>query len=234
MTFLLGVLCLAAAVFDVASLKRSAEQRGIDYRGHVTVSTGRVNGRNVTLGDMVATAYHVQLAQVSPGSLKWVESDEFDLDARGEGSLAELRQMLQGLLKERFHLELNREVREVRGYALVVDKGGPRLNSTKGSERFHGTMRQFADLLGVQATIAAPVDPSKPAVASSAPVLVLDQTGLEGEYEFSVEMQPEPGTDRFVQWQRALREQLGLNLKSQKLNLVVLAVRRANPVPTTN
>ena len=124
MNFVLGVLCLAAAAFDVASVKRSAEQKGIDYRGRVTVSPGRVSGRNVTLQDMIATAYQVQLVQVKPGSLKWVEAEEFDLEARGTGAPADQRVSLQELLAERFNLVLQRGTRDARGYALVVDKGG--------------------------------------------------------------------------------------------------------------
>ena len=198
MNFALGVLCLAAAAFDVASVKRSAEQKGIDYRGRVALSPGRVSGRNITLRDLIATAYHVQLVQVSPGSLKWVEAEEFDLDARGEGSFADLRLMLQALLGERFHLVLNRENREVRGYALVVDKGGPRWASSKGNFKFHGTMQQFADLVGIQATISGPVDPSEPSTASNSPMLVVDKTGLEGVFDLAVALRPEVGTDRFT------------------------------------
>ena len=231
----MGVLFLATAAFDVASVKRSAEQKGIDYRGRVMVSPGRVSGRNVTLQDMIAAAYHVQLVQVSgSGAFRWVDSEEFDIDARGEGTPAELRAMLKGLLGERFRLQLERGAREVRGYALVVEKGGPRLEESKGSEHFHGSMQQFADLLGIQATISAPGDPSRPAVASSAPIVVVDKTGLEGVLDLAVELRPEIVTDRFTDWQRALKEQLGLKLESQKLRLEVLVVVGASRVPEGN
>ena len=45
--------------------KRSAEQKGIDYRGRVTFSSDRLSARNVTLQHLIAAAYHVQhLSQV--------------------------------------------------------------------------------------------------------------------------------------------------------------------------
>ena len=230
----IGMLALAltahGASFEVASVKRSADKQGIDYRGRVNLSTGRVTGRNVTLQDLIATAYRVQLAQVS-SNLKWLDSDEFDIDARGDG---DVRPMLQTLLTERFHLALSRKTKEMRAYALVVDKGGPRLQSAKGAEHFHGTMQQFADLLGVQATIAAPVDPASPAMAIRTPILVIDKTDLEGVYGITVDLPPEQGTDRFTGWQRALKEQLGLRLESQRVKVEVLAVTGADRVPSTN
>jgi uncharacterized protein (TIGR03435 family) len=233
-----------AESFDVASVKRSQVQKGIDYRGRVEIAGGRLSGRNVTLQHLIAAAYHVQSSQVvaaaGGGITKWLDSDEFDVDARADAPATpqQLRAMLQSLLADRFHLVLGREERELRVNALMVDKGGPKIRPSQGSStdgrNFHGDMRQFADLLAVQATIPASVDPASPAIASSAPIPVIDKTGLEGVYDIDIDLKPELGTDRLTQWQRALKEQLGLKLESQKVRVEVLAVKSADRMPSAN
>jgi uncharacterized protein (TIGR03435 family) len=238
------MLWAQAESFDVASVKRSEVQKGIDYRGRVEIAGGRVSARNVTLQHLIAAAYHVQSSQVvaaASGGMKWIDSDEFDIDARADAPATpqQLRAMLQTLLAERFHLVTGREEKELRVNALVVDRGGPKIQPSQGASstdgrRFHGDMRQFADLLAVQATIPAAVDPGSPVIASSAPSLVIDRTGLEGVYDIDVDLKPELGTDRFTQWQRVLREQLGLKLESQRVRVEVLAVKSADRVPSAN
>ena len=95
-------------------------------------------------------------------------------------------------------------------------------------------MKQFADLLAIQVTIPEATDPSSPVMASSAPALVIDKTGLSGTYNINVDLKPELGTDRLTQWQRALKEQLGLKLESRKEKVEVLVVTSADKVPAGN
>jgi len=232
MKLLAAILLIAwQAEFDVASVKQSQTQKGVDYRGHVVIAEDRVTGRNVTLKGLIAAAYHVQHHQVSGGA-RWLDSDEFDVEAKGTG---QMRPMLQALLKQRFHLTLRKEERDLKVQALVIDKGGPTFDKAKaGGQHFHVDMRQFADLLAIQATIPAPADPTSPAIASNAPVPVIDKTGLEGVFDFSVDLKPELSTDRFTQWQRALKEQLGLKLESQKAKVEILVVTSADRVPAAN
>jgi uncharacterized protein (TIGR03435 family) len=54
---------------------------------------------------------------------------------------------------------------------------------------------------------------------------VLDKTGLQGIYEFSVNAgPPELGTDAFTGWKRILEEQLGLRIESGKGDVPVVVV----------
>jgi uncharacterized protein (TIGR03435 family) len=233
----------AAPAFDVASVKPSEVQKGVDYRGTVVMTATRVGARNVTLKDLIAAAFDVQHHQIAGGP-RWIDSEEFDIEAKVEAPAqpAQLREILQGLLDERFHLTLHREWRELRVHALVVDKGGLKIQPAKEpaaaagrtGEHFHGTMRQLADLIAIQATIPAPVDPGRPAIASSEPIRVVDKTGLDGVYDFDIDLRPELGTDQFTGWQRALREQLGLRLESQNAKIEMLVVTHADRVPVTN
>ena len=63
---------------------------------------------------------------------------------------------------------------------------------------------------------------------------VLDKTGLPGIYDFIADIRPELGTDSFTLWQRGLREQLGLRLKSRRDSVEVIVVDDAAKVPTEN
>ena len=63
---------------------------------------------------------------------------------------------------------------------------------------------------------------------------MLNETGLEGIYDFNVDMRPELGTDVFTLWQRALNDQLCLRIESRKGNVPVLVVDDASRMPTEN
>jgi uncharacterized protein (TIGR03435 family) len=95
-------------------------------------------------------------------------------------------------------------------------------------------MRQFADLLTVQFSIPAPSDPSVPVIGLGPQIPVLDETGLQGTYEFSVEIKPELNTDGFTAWSRVLEDRLGLKIESQKGDVPVVVVDDAAKIPTGN
>ncbi|HEX3878985.1 MAG TPA: TIGR03435 family protein, partial [Bryobacteraceae bacterium] len=169
--------------------------------------------------------------------------DEFDLDARaGQPSPAKLlRTMLQALLVERFHLAVHHDNKEMRVYILTVDKSGAKLAPVNmasipnsAPEHFRGDMRQFANLLAVRLSIPTATDPAQPMIASGPPVPVVDKTGLAGVYEFSFKVPPELGTDAFTRSQRALREELGLKLTTERSSVPILVVDHADRIPTSN
>jgi uncharacterized protein (TIGR03435 family) len=232
----------AAPSFDVASVKASQHILGPDYNNQFSYSPTGITARNVTLRRLVAEAYHLQLDQVSgPG---WLDRNEYDIDARAaEGTTSEqMAAMLRGLLAERFSLVEQSESREMRVYALVVGKSGPKIQTMQNGEaakaqpgfHFHGDMHQFADLLTVQISIPAPGNPREPVRAGGPQIPVLDQTGLPGIFDLSVDVRPELGTDMFTLWQRALQDQLGLSLESRKEPVTVMVVDKAAEIPTAN
>jgi uncharacterized protein (TIGR03435 family) len=134
----------------------------------------------------------------------------------------------------------------MRVYELTVAKDGSqksefKLKPVEGGEshagagfHFHGEMRQFADLLAVQFSIPAPERPDVPARAGGPAIPVIDRTGLQGIYDFSVDIRPEMGTDSFAAWQRALNEQLGLRIENRKGDVRVLVVDDAAKIPSAN
>jgi uncharacterized protein (TIGR03435 family) len=232
----------SAQTFDVASVKPIARPVGKDARGNLVAGPDRIGGRNVSLKSLIAEAYRVQPYQISGGP-NWLDLDEFDIDARSGAPVTreQLRAMLQALLAERFHLTLHRDTKEMRVYALIVDKGGARLQPSEGELRpstspqnFHGGMSQFANLISIQLSIPTVDDPTRPAIASGAPVPVVDKTGLAGNYDISVSLPNDSGGDSYTRWQRALEDQLGLRLETQKAPVELLVVDRADRVPIAN
>src|ERR1700678_1726499 len=237
-----GQASTAAPAFDVASVKSSQHLLGPDYNNQLSYSPNGIIARNVTLRRLVAEAYQLQLNQVLGPS--WLDKDEYDIEARaaGAGTREQHALMLRGLVAERFKLTQHSEMREMRVYELVIGKSGPKIRPISDGENptapagfhFHGDLRQFADLLTVQLSIPAPMNPAEPARASASPILVLDKTGLPGIFDFSVDIHPELGTDMFTSWQRALEDQLGLRIEGRKGNVTVLVVDEAERIPTAN
>ena len=120
-----------------------------------------------------------------------------------------------------------------------MDKAGPKIQSGEASKnaqgmRFHGDMRQLADILATQLSIPVSDDPTQPGRASGTPVPVLDKTRLSGIYDFALNIKPEPGSDMFTLWQRVLRDELGLRLESRRSEVEVLVIDSADQTPTAN
>ena len=227
--------------FDVASVKVSQQIVGKDARQGLSIGAGKLAGRNVPLKELMVEAYHVQPFQVAGGP-GWLDDAEYDIDARAGNGVGreQLRLMLRNLLIERFHLAVHHETRDLRVYALVVDKRGSKLKPAAGEEvsrdprSFRGDMAQFAAMLSVQLSIPPIDDPTRPSRATGPPVPVIDKTGLEGRYDIRVDIRPELGGDMFGMWQRILQDQLGLRLESQRAPVDVVVVDRAERIPAAN
>lgn len=233
----------ANSTFEVASVRPSAREVGPDYNNMITRSPGEFSARNTTLQRLIADAWQCQLKQVI--GAPWLDRNEYDIQARlpeGAGTGQEPA-MLRALLADRFGLKAHEETRYKQAYVLTVAESGPKikpaqagLSAKPGSTGlpFHGTMREFADLLAVQFSMPAPAAPGTPVKAGGPAIPVLDKTGLYGIYDFSVDVRPELGTDAFTQWKRVLTEQLGLKIESRQTDVPVVIVDEANKTPTEN
>lgn len=226
--------------FEVASVRPSQREVGPDYNNQIAYSPDRFTGRNVTLKRLIAEAWHCQMNQII--GPPWLDRNEYDVEARvPEGANREqIALMLQRFLTERFQLKEHGEAREMRVYELTVGKDGPKIQPGTAAAaagpgfHFHGDMRQFADLLAIQFSIPAAQSPNEPARAGGAQIPVLDKTGLQGIYDFSVDQRPELGTDAFTGWKRVLEGQLGLKIEGRRGGFPVVIVDSAEKIPTAN
>lgn len=112
--------------FEVASFKLSAPgQQG----GQISPRQGNktYSGTNMTLRGYMSVAYQVRDSQIVGGP-SWMSTDRFDMEAQAEkpSTPEELHIMLQHLIEERFQMKFHKETREKSGFALVVDKDGPK------------------------------------------------------------------------------------------------------------
>ena len=229
--------------FEVASVRPSQHEVGPDYNNQIAYSAVRFTGKNVTLKRLIAEAWHCQMNQVSGPA--WIDRNEYDIETRVPAGAdhQQIVLMLRALLSDRFHLKQHSETNEMRVYELTVGKGGPKIQPAKPEAadnppgpgfHFHGDMRQFADLLALQFSIPAAPDPTTPVRAGGTMIPVLDKTGLQGIYDFTADIRPDPATDAFTAWKRVLEDQLGLDIESRKAGVSILVVDDATKAPTAN
>jgi uncharacterized protein (TIGR03435 family) len=223
--------------FEVASIK--------PHGGPITVSGGpfssgpRVRYVAVKLTDLVTEAYGVRYEQVS-GAPGWGDGPagaRYDIEAKAEGDAKpakeQLQQMLQSLLAERFRLKVRRETADTPIYALVLAKGGSKLKAVDKGEgvrvRASGTSQRMdgkttMEFLARQLSI-------------SAGRLVVDRTGLTGDYEYTLEWTPDsaaaPDDSPSVSIFTAVQEQLGLKLEPAKAQVEMLIIEHAE-MPAEN
>jgi len=213
--------------FDAVSIKRN---RTAAVGSDTDTTPGRLRLANVTLFSVVARAFRVLDPQIVSAP-DWLRTERYDIIAvTGDGAnlTDENRQeYLQALLADRCHLAFHRETREMRVYTLVPSKSGHRLAAHAGTGeyamRIHpaddgrlrlqsvkGNMRRLAEMLSGQIRD-----------------LVVDHSGLTGEYDFTLEWAPitndaGAGPSLFT----ALDEQLGLRLETAKSPTQVVVVDR--------
>ena len=213
-------------------------------------SPGTCSFARTTLDEIIAEAYAVPRADVDRlivGGPSWLREDHFDIEARADSprSRAELGRMLQALLADRFGLQVHRETREFDGFALETVEGQHKLQ-TADSSAATGT-RSTA---GTVTATALPMARLAMLLDRRLAKPVVDKTGLTGRYTFTLAWTPSDeevflppellavfpaptvrdrsGPSLFT----ALREQLGLRLRPQKVPIEVLVIDAvSHPTP---
>jgi len=182
-------LLLAIAIeFDVASIRPSEAARAGGEgaaRESVTISPTTITLRNASLSFCIQWAYGVRFYQISgPG---WISRSRYDVAAKTGTPLTsegQLREMMQGLLADRFHLRLHRDIKSISVYELTATPGAAaKLKSSAADHRSgisvanggfifeHVTMSQLAEHLSDLSGIDRPV---------------LDKTGIDGAFDITL------------------------------------------------
>jgi uncharacterized protein (TIGR03435 family) len=212
------------AEFEVASVKPTATQGSFTFD---FPPGGRFSGRNLTVQNLLRIAYGLQDYQISGGP-GWIDSAGFDIQARAAASTSEptreqVREMIQALLADRFHLVVHRETRQLPIYALVVGKGGPRLQAADTD------VGPPKSMLGQMVVRRMSMTTLGNILAFDLKRPVRDETGLNGEFAFKLEWTPGLGESDAGPSSRpslftAVQEQLGLKLESTKGPIEVLVI----------
>lgn len=116
-----------ALSFEVASIKPAAPQQTGIMRVMMNADAGMIRYINVSLKDVIRTAYRVKDFQIDGPD--WLSSTRFDIVAKFPAGATrdQVPEMLQSLLTERFKLTFHRDTKEHGIYALVVGKNGAKL-----------------------------------------------------------------------------------------------------------
>jgi uncharacterized protein (TIGR03435 family) len=223
------------ATFDVASVKPSGT--GATERSLTQSPGARLTTSNATARMLIMLAYQVMPDQISGGP-GWLESDGFDIEAKGadaKATPAQFRRMVQSLLADRFQLKVHRVTNDRSLYALVPAKNGPKLVEASGDDAETGVRIEGPGrITGVKATMSMLAS----ALSKTLRSRVVDQTDLKGAYTFRLKFVPDQkpsqpdgdgaapaadGPSIFA----ALQEQLGLTLKATRGPVEVLVIDRA-------
>ncbi len=140
--------------------------------------------------------------------------------------------MLQALLEDRFQLRAHRETKSLPVYALALAKNGPKLQKAQDAEK-PGVAARGGRLEFRKMPIAAFVN----TLANLLDNPVLDKTGIQGAYDFTLEWagddvpgnsaKPLTGGQSGPSLFTAIEDQLGLKLTAEKAPAEVFVIDRA-------
>ena len=197
--------------------------------------------RNQSLMDLIRFAYEVQEKQVAQGP-GWLSSERWDIDAKpdkpGMPSNAQIREMVEKLIEERFSLKTHEETREMAAYALIVSKDGTKLTKSADATGLAGfAMGPLGTLHAGSATMGDFAHILENGIVDRP---VVDQTGLTGKWDFTLKFTPDesqfgglpvrvpppPADDANAPPPlfTAIQEQLGLKLEAEKMQVPVLVI----------
>jgi uncharacterized protein (TIGR03435 family) len=171
------------------------------------------------------------------GAPSWLYSEHYTLEAKVAGSdlpaLARMapdqrKLMLQPLLADRFQLRFHRETKQLPIFALVIAKSGSKLKQSPPADPGGSTAPQMKMSAHGQLTGQRfPISLLAQWLSLQVGRKVLDNTGLTGTYDFTLEWTPDspasmsagaetPAPDSGPSIFTAIQEQLGLRLESTK------------------
>jgi uncharacterized protein (TIGR03435 family) len=197
---------------------------------------------------LLTWAYLVHDYQIAraPG---WVTSDRFDVSftpdrpeisphpgirmSESDAWTDRNRQRMQAVLRDRFSLVLRAETHQLPIYALVLAKGGHKLSPpSAGQPGPSFTVERGPRVTARSATIKMLTD----FLSHQLDRLVIDDTGLIGEYDFKLEWTPDsplqaPSNEPAIATGgpsifNALSEQLGLRLESRRGPVPVYVIEK--------
>jgi uncharacterized protein (TIGR03435 family) len=254
-----------SATFEVSSVKANKSGDGRVMLG--MPPTGRFTATNVPVRLLIQNSYNLQTFQIVGGPA-WIASDRFDIAAKAPDGFSpdQLRPMVRNLLADRFKLKTHMETREMPIYELVLAKSdgklGPNLTPAKADCAALARGRRaggpppappqpgqpiecgFMIGLGNMNAGGMPIADLTRTLSGFVNRIVVDKTGLSGNYDFQLTYTPEgrfspfglpngapplgaeapAGDPNGASLFTALQEQLGLKLDSQKGPVDVLVI----------
>jgi uncharacterized protein (TIGR03435 family) len=215
--------------FAVVSVKRNKA----DTYGSWTLTPDGISAKSDSLLWFIQMAYGAIDQRMVSGAPDWIGSERYDIEAKvddddiselGKLSKEQRNFMLQPVLADRFKLKCHFETKDLPDFALVIGKKGPKglisskpLNPANPSPTWKLTGQYNMSAQGMSMSELALI-----ILSTEAQCLVVDQTGLTGKYDFTLQWsredtQPQPGIAPSPESSSpliftAIQEQLGLKL----------------------
>jgi uncharacterized protein (TIGR03435 family) len=190
-----------------------------------TFPGGRFNAKATTVALLIEWSYGILPSQHSGGP-GWLEDDRYDIVAKAAGNATDdqMKLMTRTLLAERFKLRFHHETREAPVLVLGLGKTPPKLFPPKEGE---SRSLRVAPVDGPDKKIQSwhvvatrySFDQLNQTFALQLGRVIVNQTGLEGDYDFALDFTPDENTPNPLDPSLiifAMRDQLGLTVKSQK------------------
>lgn len=220
---------VAVATIKPTPLETSDEL--FTVRGHHVVTVG------TSVVELVKFVYGLHPSQIA-GVQPWMTKERFDVDAVVETSHDlnndDMRDVVREVLADRFHLRYRMETASLPVFLLLRSGNDLRMKMT---ERLPGTPVDFYGSHGeLHVNNATMQDVATGFSRGLVARPVVDQTGLQGRYDFTLHWtqdgvnasDPASPPDLFA----VLPDQAGLKLKSETATIPVLRIERAeSPSP---
>lgn len=249
--------------FEVATVKPLDAKN--PHPPSVNISGDRLSATGMTLKELIKIAYDLNYGadqQVSGGPA-WTGSARFDIEATEDPALGEklqklsseergkqLREMLRGLLADRFKLQVHHVSSELSVYELVTARSGSKLmpsvahaptinedSSTKPRSWIRFAGKGLLEGNDADAATLVTALSMQPEIGGR---LVVDKTGLTGKYDFTLKWTPDmgqgadpPAADAGPTLFTALQDELGLKLQPTKAPVDVIVIDHVE-LPTAN
>ena len=230
----------APFAFDTGTVKPAAPSP--DGHTHIYYPEGGAfRAVNITVSALMQWAYEMPEKNILNGPA-WLTATRYDFQAKADAetderlrklpsqeSNAAKRRMVQGLLTERFALQLHRETQVLPAYDLVLAKGGATLEPSRSGGKSIGVGRTHFNGQGLTSTVIAEE------LSAITGQIVVDKTGLTDRYDLKLQWAPDDATGdtSLPSLPVALQEQLGLRLVRTKEPVPVIVIDHIEP-PSAN
>ena len=215
------------------------------------VRGNRFQTYGTTLDELIGFAYDVHPKQLI-GTPDWTGTEKFDIEGQpdlpGAPNNKQWKGMLQKLLAARFGLTFHHDKKELSVYVLSVAKGGPKLTKSDGDPNglFSQGFRKLGALTVQNATMGDFCSFILQGAVLDRPVL--DQTGLTGRWNFTLNWTPDESqfggmgvkvpppsdaADAPPPLFTAIQEQIGLKLEATRAPADVMVIDRVEK-PSAN
>lgn len=186
------------------------------------------------VSNLFRSAFGVVMDDQIVGLPAWAKAEPLTVEAKMDADTAaaleklppmerwkQTQLMLQSLLGDRFALKFHHDTKELPTYDLTVAKGGSRMKRSASETGGHAEYSS-----GKVEAAAVSMENFAMNLSFTAGRIVLNRTGLEGGYDFTLDYAPEgaDASDTRPSLFTALEEQLGLKLVPSKGPVDVIVI----------